>query len=101
MDQEAEQFVIKECLAWGKPLPEKIRNAPELDPSLRIYSRAFKQLSSCRQLGMGIGPIPWTAVVEYAKIYQLSQEQTDALHFHVERMDGAYLDWVNKKTTNK
>jgi hypothetical protein len=46
---------------------------------------------------MGPGPIPWTAIAEYARIEEFSRDQTYALHRHVEQMDGAYLSWCDAK----
>ncbi len=42
-------------------------------------------------MGMGVGPVPWTAVQEYGTMQGLGQDQLEALHYHVARMDEAYL----------
>jgi hypothetical protein len=58
---------------------------------------AFHRLGTCRQLGMGIGPIPWSAIEDYAVRYGLDEYQAHALKYHMARMDDAYLTWVNRK----
>jgi hypothetical protein len=48
--------------------PEDV--APNVEP-FRFYVDAFSELSTCRPSGFGISPIPFTAIVEYAKIYDV------------------------------
>lgn len=75
------------------PVPDVILNAPQLEPGLELYLDAFWELSSCRSVGMGLGPIPWTACEKYARVYRLDDDQADALVYHVARLDSAYLKW--------
>ena len=75
----------------GLPLPERIKNAPELAPGLGIYLRAFYELDSCRPVGMGEGPIPWTAVEDWCRSLGLDEEERDDVHYLVRRLDNAYL----------
>jgi len=75
-----------------------IRDAPELMPGLQLYTRAFRELSTCRQIGMGIGPIPWTAVNDWINQNDLTQDQAETLRHHIQAMDQAYLEWVNKSS---
>lgn len=44
--------------------------APNIEP-FRFYLDAFRELSSCRAGGFGVTPIPFLAIVEYAKIYEV------------------------------
>lgn len=80
------------------PVPDAIQNAPVLAPGLELYWEAFMELSSCRSIGMGIGPIPWTAIRAYAAYLGLG----DGEDFHrfqtlVRGMDAVYLDHHVKK----
>lgn len=43
---------------------------PDLGPFV-IYLEAFYELSSCRNTGLGMGPIPFTSIVQYFKIYRI------------------------------
>ena len=92
---------MSQALARGMPIPEKIRNAPTLLPGLELYYDAFLDLNSCRQLGMGVGPIPWMAVSDYAVAMGLSREQTEDLHHHMRAMDNAYSEYWSKKHEKK
>lgn len=46
---------------------------------------------------MSIGPIPWTAIEQYAKAMDLDDQQTARMHRLLRAMDRVYLDWVNKR----
>lgn len=63
-----------------------------------MYMTAFHRLSTCRQVGMGLGPIPWNSIGEYATMQELDQEHTEALYYFIERMDAAFLDWSSKQS---
>lgn len=90
-----------QAMQQGIPLPEKIVNAPELLPGLEMYLTAFNRLSTCRQLGMACGPIPYTAIGIYAEQQQFDEEHTDALYYFIEALDLAFLNWSAKKTETK
>lgn len=65
---------------------------------LELYYGAFMDLTSCRGTGYGTeGPIPWTVVRQWAEAYQLSDEQTEDLQYHIPRMDEVYLKFKAKK----
>lgn len=55
-----------------------------------FYIDAFQELSTCRPQGFGIGPIPFTAIVEYAKIYNVEDFQ-EFLEI-IRRMDSVWLE---------
>jgi hypothetical protein len=97
LDDKAEQSILQKCLHFGIPIPNKIKNAPELLPGLELFYRAFHKLSTCRPVGMGPGPIPWTAVLAYGTMQELDQLQFEALEYHISRMDGAFLEWIDRK----
>lgn len=73
------------------PLPDRIQNAPELELGLMLYLVAFWDLDSCRPLGYGEGPIPWTTIEQYAQLNGIEGEQCEMLHYHVRQLDNTYL----------
>lgn len=83
------------------PLPKKIQNAPELRFGLELYFGAFFDLNTCRQIGMGIAPIPWFSIRDYALVYEFDEEQTDDLFFFIRKMDHAYIAHHDRKTKVK
>lgn len=69
--------------------------APNVEP-FGFYVEAFNELSSCRPSGFGVGPIPFTAIVEYAKIYDVGD-------FHefldiIRTMDAKFMEIESKKS---
>lgn len=81
---------------FGK-LPEPIENAPELYPWLHPYYKAFEELMSDRENGMGIGYIPWTAINEYAKRHPLLEFDFDQTLYYIRVLDFAYVKWVREQ----
>lgn len=96
---KAESLIITNCILRNKELPEQIQNAPELFDGLEIYWNAFGDLTTCRSIGFGVGPIPWTAIRDYADEYQFVGEQRILLFRHIRAMDMAYLDYNKPKET--
>lgn len=64
-----------------------------------FYINAFRLLSTERQIGMELGEIPWSKIVEYGCRAGLDQDMVDALVFIIREMDGAYLDWMQKEAS--
>lgn len=60
-----------------------------MDVGLELFYEAFHELSSCRQIGLGLGPIPYTAIVEYCDRNEMDVDHTVEI---IRRMDGALLD---------
>ena len=85
-------------LADGVPLPDHILNAPTLLPGLALYYNAFHDLSSCRTLGMTLGPIPWTAINDYCYHADITGEQRDDMFHHVMALDDEYRAFVEKQS---
>ena len=73
--------VLPRILKKGKRLEDL---EPDVEP-FSFYIDAFKELSTCRTSGMGIMPIPFTAIVEYAKIYNVSD--IDEFVYLIRKMD--------------
>lgn len=61
----------------------------------QYYLDAFSELSSCRNSGMGIGPIPFTAILEYFKLFGV--EDFEEFLYYIRKMDNAYVILANDK----
>jgi hypothetical protein len=94
---QTEQLILQQCMRDRLPLPEKIKNAPELELGLELYWGAFFDLHTCRPLGMEEGAIRWMDIHEYCNCLELSGGQRDDMHHHVRYMDDKYLEWKAKK----
>ncbi len=81
-----------------RPLPDPIRDAPRLHPGLELYYTAFKELSTCRAIGMAAGPIPWTAMETYADKLGLTGDDFERFTVLVRMLDSEYLEYQLKRT---
>ena len=53
--------------------------------------KSFYDLSTCRNVGMALGPIPWTAMNAYANHYRLAWDVAEAFIDIMREMDEAYI----------
>lgn len=81
----------------GLELPDRIVNAPELDEAFEFYVDAFWELSTERQFGMGIGPIPITAMQAYARHYEMDDEEEFDFVYFIKAMDATYIKEQTEK----
>ena len=94
-------MIRQQCMQFGMPLPDALKNPPELMPGLDFYLNAFYALNSCRSVGMALGPIPWTSMMEYAKMYCTTEDSTEDLLYHVKNLDETYLNWIAESNKAK
>lgn len=96
-----ERSIIQQCLRERLPFPKKIKDAPTLDFGLELYLSSFFELNSCRQIGFGEGPIPWTAIFDYCERLGIIGDQRDDMFYHIRSLDNAYLEHLssNRKKT--
>jgi uncharacterized small protein (DUF1192 family) len=67
---------------------------PDIGP-FEFYIDAFRELSTTRPSAFGIGPIPFTAIVEYARIYEV--EDFDDFIYFIRLMDNEILRLENER----
>jgi len=84
------------CRRDRLPLPDAIKNAPELYFGLELFFGAFFDLATCRS-GLGDGPISFLSIAEYARLYEFTPEQTEDLHYFLTEMDKVFMEWKRKK----
>ena len=83
-------------LEKGRPAPEWYLDKPELDSSSMLYLYFFNQLSTCRSVGMGAGPIPWTAIHTYSEFRNFDYIETLSFINIMQMLDSIYLQESNK-----
>lgn len=71
---------------------------PDIGP-FDFYFDAFQELSSCRVNSMGLGPIPFTASIQYSSLYEI--EDQEDFHYLIRTMDNALLSLESKKSKSK
>jgi hypothetical protein len=69
----------------------------DLFPHLAVDAEAFRDLSTDREIGMGRGPIPWSAIHLYGERYGLVKDDFDRLVRIIRAMDGAYLSYFAER----
>ena len=79
------------------PLPNKIQNAPELELGMGLFFTAFLDLTGSRNIGFGLGPIPWDAIDHYCNTLELAGDQREDLFYYVRALDDTYLEFESSK----
>jgi hypothetical protein len=64
---------------------------------LEAYYEAFAELSTDRQSGTSIGPIPWSSIDRYASRYGIEDDAFEYLIRMVRALDDAFLAYCRKK----
>ena len=88
-----------ELLARGFLQTDKDIQKPDLG-ELEFYLDAFRELSTCRPGGLDLQPIPFTAIVDYSRIYKIDDED---FSFIIRQMDDTFLtlDSETRQTEKK
>jgi hypothetical protein len=92
-----ERNLINQALRFNRPLPEKIKNAPELLPGLNLYMVGFFDLDSERPQGFSVGMIPTTAIMNYSALNDFDDAMTDDFVYLIRKMDVEYLKFQRSK----
>ncbi len=93
--------IVKSLTRDRRPIPDDLPPPPMM-PAAMPFWRAFDALSSCRPVGMGIGPIPWTAIDAYATRFGLagndlvSRLDFDVFQRIINQLDSHWLEHVRK-----
>lgn len=96
--------IIEQARKMGMPIPDKIKNRPQLISGLEFYWRAFTDLSADRDIGMAEGHIPWTAMNQWALRYDIWGYEFERLVLILKKVDTAYMEKrhsQHKKTIGK
>ncbi len=70
-----------------------IEEEPGVERGDEFYLRAFWELSSERQFGQAIGPVPWSKIVQYGVRRNLDDAMMVVFESVVRNLDEAYLKW--------
>lgn len=85
--------------AAGDRIPDVVggppfRPIPELPRRLGFYLSAFYELSTSRQMGMAVGPIPFEAIDRYATRYGV--RNFERFRSLIRALDNAWMGTQNK-----
>jgi hypothetical protein len=79
------------------PLPF-LESQVDLEPHLQFEWQAFRDLSTDRQAGFGVGPIPWTSIDQYAARHGVEGDEFERFCHLVRAMDDAYRAHIESLT---
>jgi hypothetical protein len=79
-------------------IPPALLDEPELLQGLALYYNAFWELFPDRQLGMSVGPIPYSSIVTYCREWNLDGEMSQLMLKLVRKMDNDFLEWQEKQS---
>jgi len=85
----------------GTPLPKSIADAPLLEDTYQHnILAAFWKLSTCREVGMGTGPIPWVAIDRFAtrQGYDIDEIEYETFVYLIMELDSVFLDYVRQES---
>jgi len=101
MRVERQLYSLEAGIRKGRELPDWFLDEPPIPPNANFFIRAFDDLSTCRDHGMGYGPIPWDRIVQYGYHAGLDDDMVEVLIRVVRRMDNKFLDQKAKERKNK
>ena len=84
----------------GRSVPEGFLNQPSIAPQNLFLWDAFWELSSERQMGMGLGPIPYRALRSYADDGGIVGDHFDLFRSVIRQLDGEYLARQSPKNSD-
>lgn len=82
----------------GQPKPDWARDVPEVKPHEEYYLAAFSHLTTERQMGMSVGPIPNSAVRAYAR--DTGYHNWEFLSRVISIADGEYMSDLSADSDN-
>lgn len=77
--------------------PAEFFERPDIELHLGLLWEAFSELSTERQFGMGVGPIPRSKIKDYlTQELDLSGDAYEHAYAVMRRVDGEYVSMINK-----
>ncbi|ODT50260.1 hypothetical protein [Devosia sp. 63-57] len=69
---------------------------------LQFAWSAWWEVHTDRPMGMGVGPVPFTALDAYAARFGVTgTDDFEAFRFLIRSLDGVYLKWVAERSKTK
>ena len=75
---------------------EALYEQPEIQPAHLWIWKAFHELTTERDLGFGVGPIPWQRIREYGDREGLDESEFETFREVIRALDTEYLKHANK-----
>lgn len=81
----------------GRDPPAQFFDQPEVPDYHEWYWIAFGELSTERQVGMSLGPIPRSAIFSYAAEYGLFGDEAERFNAIIREVDQSYIAMLYSK----
>ena len=65
-----------------------LETEPDVDGGTRFLASAYSELATERRSGMGMGPIPWSSMIDWCRYHGLDRDVSDHLVHVIARVDG-------------
>jgi len=85
----------------GQPAPSWYEEEPDIPPRVDFFLRAFWELSTERQIGFSVGPIPMSKIEEKGSRHGFDEVTKRIFRRVIRELDTAYLDWLTKEREKK
>ena len=85
----------------GRPIPNRMREAPQLELGLELYYQGFIEVNTERPAGFGVAPIPIKAMRSWARENGLDAEQEESFVYLASEMDRVLMKHLEKKSGNQ
>jgi hypothetical protein len=95
----SERIIVEQARKTKMPLPNIMKNKPSLAIGLDFMYKAFRELSTDRDIGMAEGPIPWSSMNAYATRHDIVD--FDYFVLLMQLVDVEYLGERAKKSKGK
>ena len=95
---KSDEKIREQAKLTGAKRPDRIANKPEVINGLEMYWKAFTDLMADRELGMGEGPIRWTAISDWAARRGINGDDFERLVFLLREMDSVYMEHRNRQS---
>jgi len=84
----------------NEELPLFVQKMPHLREDLHWIAEAFYRMTSSRQIGFGVGPIPLTEIDAYIRLFGLLDDDIERFYRLITALDAVYVKWTSKRAQN-
>lgn len=97
----AEERIVLQATQDNMPIPDRILNAPDLAQGNDLFLDGFLELDTCRQIGMGKGPIPFLAIVQYCSFFGFDEDLAQEFNLVIRMVDNQLMSYEAEQAEKK
>lgn len=73
-----------------RQLTDLLAEQPCFDHRVSLCVQAWQDLGTCRAIGMDVGPIPWTAIVQWCDFHGLDHDASEIMIYVIRMLDNEH-----------